>query len=121
MKQIHFAMVLISFLLPVTRCGAQGYYYYDERHYESSLLVELGIKGGGMNALTDIGGQAGPGKNGLKDLNLSFSRPGLSIYTSLLYQQCLGLRIQYTAGHVTAADSILKINGPLHRAVMNAT
>jgi hypothetical protein len=108
MKQLYFTMLLIPMVLSVTRCDAQGYYYYDDRHYESPLLAELGIKGGVMNALTDIGGQSGPGKKGLKDLNLSFNRPCLSIYASLLYQHCLGMRIQYAAGNITAADSILK-------------
>jgi hypothetical protein len=108
MKTVYFIFILITQAISFTRSDAQGYYYYDDRHYESPLLTELGIKGGLINALTDIGGQSGPGKKGLKDLNLSFSRPCLSIYTSLLYQQQVGLRIQYTSGHVTAADSILK-------------
>jgi Domain of unknown function (DUF6089) len=100
----------ILLLLPGTRTPAQAYYFYDDRHYEGSLLVELGIQGGMMNALTDIGGKPGAGKKGWKDLNLSFSRPCLTVYTSLLYQQSIGLRIHYCTGSITAADSILKKN-----------
>lgn len=107
MKPIIFFVCL---LLSGNICNtyAQGYYYYDDRHYDNPLLIELGLKAGGMNALTDIGGKAGPGKKGLQDLNLSFSRPCFSIFTALIYQSRIGLRIQYTRGTVTAADSILK-------------
>jgi hypothetical protein len=105
-RSILFVCLLLSGNILST--FAQGYYYYDDRHYDNPLLIELGLKAGGMNALTDIGGKAGPGKKGLQDLNLSFSRPCFSIFTSLLYQSRIGLRIQYTRGTVTAADSILK-------------
>ncbi len=98
--------VLLLFL--VSRSGAQAYYFYDDRHYEGPLLTELGIKSGGINALTDLGGKKGTGRKGLKDLNLIFTRPCISFYTILLYKNSVGFRFQYTSGSVTAADSILK-------------
>lgn len=108
MKLYCIRMLMIPLLLTVIRSGAQGYYYYDDRHYEGPVLAELGVKGGVMNALTDIGGQSGAGKNGLKDLNLAFSRPCFSVYALVLYQNTIGVRMHYAAGQVTAADSILK-------------
>lgn len=103
----HFAIA--SSILFFSLSGqSQAYYFYDDHHYDSPLLIELGLKSGWMNALTDIGGKSGPGKKGLKDLNHSFSRPCFSIFTSLIYQSRIGLRIQYTHGTVTAADSVLK-------------
>ncbi len=107
MKQFCIVMALTPLLLCAIRSNTQRYYYYDDRHYEGPLLVELGVKGGVMNALTDIGGKSGPGKKGLHDLNLSFNRPCISIYASLLYQNSISLRIQYCSGSVRAADSIL--------------
>lgn len=101
-----FVHLLLSGILHPA--AAQGFYYYDDQHYDSPLLLELGLKSGWMNALTDIGGKAGPGKKGMKDLNLSFSRPCFSVFTSLIYQNCIGIRIQYTHGTVTAADSVLR-------------
>ncbi len=99
-------LLLLSFFVP--HVNAQGYYYYDERHYEGIILAELGIKGGLMNALTDIGGKTGDRRNGLHDLNGSFSRPCISLHGTLLFQNSFGLRIQYVSGQVMAADSILK-------------
>lgn len=107
MKRIIFSICLLLTGNSLSTY-AQGYYYYDDRHYDNPLLIELGVKAGGMNALTDIGGKAGPGKKGLQDLNLSFGRPCFSVFSTLLYQSRIGLRIQYTHGTVTAADSILK-------------
>lgn len=107
MKQC-FLGTAILLLLFVTRTGAQAYYFYDDRHYEGPLLAELGIKSGGINALTDIGGRSGTGRKGLKDLNLRFTRPCISMYSILHYKYSVGFRIHYTAGSVTAADSILK-------------
>lgn len=107
MKQCYWGMAMLLLLL-VTRSGAQAYYFYDDRHYEGPLLTEFGIKSGGINALTDLGGKKGNGRNGLKDLNLIFTRPCISFYSVLHYKNCVGLRVQYTSGSVTAADSILK-------------
>lgn len=101
-------MLLIPVLFTGFHVNAQGYYFYDDKHYESVFLAELGIKSGGINALTDIGGKSGPGKHFIKDLNPVFSRPCYSFFTSLLYKERIGVRLQYTAGTVTAADSILK-------------
>lgn len=108
MKYFNFSIATIILLLTSIQSGAQGYYFYDDRHYEGPLLMELAIKTGGMNALTDIGGKSGPGKKGLHDLNLSFTRPCISFFATLMYKNNLGVRIQYSTGNVTAADSILK-------------
>lgn len=109
MKQCYWGMTMLL-LLFVTRSGAQAYYFYDDRHYEGPLLAEWGIKGGGINALTDLGGKKGTGQKGLKDLNLNFTRPCISIYAILHYKYSVGFRIQFTSGSVTAADSVLKKN-----------
>lgn len=105
MKQFLLTILCI-YATAVTR--SQSFYYYDDRHYDNPLLIELGLKAGWMNALTDIGGKAGAGKKGLKDMNLSYSRPCFSFYTSLIFQNRVGLRFQFTQGHVAAADSVLK-------------
>lgn len=108
MKQLCTILLLIPLLLTGFHINGQGYYFYDDRHYEGTFLVEIGIKSGVINALTDIGGKSGPGKQFIKDLNPVFSRPCFSFYTGLLYKERIGIRLQYTSGTVTAADSILK-------------
>lgn len=107
MKFVLPAMILIHFCISLS-CPAQPYYFYDDRHYEGPLLIEIGAKAGVMNALTDIGGKGGAGKKGWRDLNLSFSRPCFSLFSSIMYNNKIGLRIQYSNGSVMAADSILK-------------
>lgn len=107
MKHFLFAIAYLLLCFSLT-CPAQSYYFYDDRHYEGTLLIEIGAKAGVMNALTDIGGKGGAGKKGLRDLNLSFSRPCFSLFSSIMYNNKIGLRIQYSNGSVMAADSILK-------------
>lgn len=107
MKFVLPVMMLMHFCISLS-CPAQSYYFYDDRHYERPVLIEIGGKTGVMNALTDIGGKAGAGKKGLRDLNLSFSRPCFSFFSTIIYQNKIGIRIQYSNGSVLAADSILK-------------
>ncbi len=108
MKQLYFTILLLPLLLAGFQMNAQGYYFYDDRHYEGTFIVETGIKSGILNAFTDIGGKSGPGKQFIKDLNPVFSRPCFGFYSSLMYKERIGIRIQYTSGTITAADSILK-------------
>lgn len=38
------------------------YYFYNDKYYENEVVVELGLSGGLMNSLTDLGGKKGIGK-----------------------------------------------------------
>ncbi|MBI5371238.1 MAG: hypothetical protein HZA79_04325 [Sphingobacteriales bacterium] len=100
--------LVIGGLLLIKKTTAQSYYFYDARHYESSLVLELGAGAGIMNAFTDLGGRKGAGKKFIKDLNWKNSRPCFTVYTSALYKNRVGLRLQASFGQVTAADSLLK-------------
>lgn len=42
------------------------YYYYNNKYYDNAVVMELGVSGGMMNALTDLGGKKGIGKTLLK-------------------------------------------------------
>jgi hypothetical protein len=84
------------------------YYYYNDRYYDNAVVMELGISGGVMNALTDLGGKKGIGKNFIKDLRWATARPSFGVYTTAMYKNAVGLRLEATFGEVTGYDSIIK-------------
>lgn len=84
------------------------YYYYNDKYYENEVVVELGLSGGLMNSLTDLGGKKGVGKNFVKDLRWATSRPSYGFYAMAMYKGLLGVRLEGTFGEVVGYDSILK-------------
>ncbi|MCB0740664.1 MAG: hypothetical protein R2796_01040 [Chitinophagaceae bacterium] len=106
MKKIVVLMVVVSafFQQPLK---AQ-YYYYNDKFYDNDLLFELGVKGGVMNALTDLGGKKGIGKGFIKDLRWRTARPSYGFYGMLMYKSMIGVRLEGSFGEVAGYDSILK-------------
>jgi hypothetical protein len=101
--------LLIATLLLVCsgyKASAQ-YYFYDNNHYDTPLMFEIGGSLGIMNCLTDIGGKSGLGKPFVKDLNIGNTQFNGSIYLSALYKEQFGLRLEGTFGTIKAYDSIL--------------
>lgn len=84
------------------------YYYSNDKYYESAVVYEIGLTGGIMNSLTDLGGKAGVGKDFLKDLRWKPARPSYGAYIMAMYRNAIGGRIEGTFGTVTGYDSILK-------------
>ena len=84
------------------------YYYYNDKYYENAVVFELGVSGGIMNSLTDLGGKKGIGKNFIKDLNWKNSRLSFGAYLTAMYQNKIGVRLEGTFGSVKGYDSILK-------------
>jgi hypothetical protein len=84
------------------------YYYYNEKFYDSPVVLETGTSIGMLNALTDLGGKRGAGRTFVKDLNWSNSRPAASIYIAGTYQYAIGARLELLLGTVQAADGELK-------------
>ncbi|MBI3139690.1 MAG: hypothetical protein HYZ15_14020 [Sphingobacteriales bacterium] len=105
---VRILFVILCDWLLTKNTAAQSYYFYDDRHYQSSLVLELGTGAGIMNAFTDLGGRKGVGKKFIKDLNWKNARPCFTFYTTALYKNIVGLRLQVSLGQVSAADSILK-------------
>ncbi len=106
MRKLFLAVLLCS-LVSSQSLKAQ-YYYYNNKYYENALVFELGITGGVMNSLTDLGGKKGIGKNFIKDLNWKNTKPCVGAYFMGMYQNKLGFRLQGTFGSVKGYDSILK-------------
>lgn len=106
MKHI-LAGSLLLLTLHTSPLSAQNY-FYNNRYYENNVVVDLGLSGGIMNALTDLGGKKGPGKNFLKDLRWATMRPSFGFYAAAMIKDVLGVRLEGTFGKVTGYDSILR-------------
>ena len=98
---------VLGLLLCTQRISAQ-YYFYDNYAYDTPLMFEIGVSGGVMNCLTDLGGKKGIGKPFLKDLNIGKTQLNAGVYVSALYKNAIGFRLEGTFGRVTAYDSILR-------------
>lgn len=100
---------LCGFIILMNSLTVSGqYYYHNSRYYETDFNMEIGVSGGLMNALTDLGGKKGIGKNFIKDLRWKPARPCYGIYLMGNYKYALGIRLEGTVGKVTGYDSILR-------------
>jgi len=101
------ALVMVCFAVFNQPLKAQ-YYYYNNRYYDSPVVFEIGVTGGLMNSLTDLGGKSGIGKNFIKDLRWKTARPSFGGYIAATYNDAITGRIEATFGEVVGYDSILK-------------
>lgn len=100
-------ILAINVLLFNARLEAQ-YYYNNSKYLEGDVHFEIGLTGGLMNALTDLGGKKGIGKNFIKDLRWKTARPSYGAYFAATYRYAVTGRIEGTFGQVVGYDSILK-------------
>jgi hypothetical protein len=108
-KIILLSAVLILILtMGLFQKASAQYYYYDDNSYDTPLTFEAGVSLGTMNCLTDVGGNKGLGKKGLKDYRLGNTDFDASIYVSAVYKYAYGLRLEGTYGTVSASDANLK-------------
>ena len=105
MKRWWMALWLIGY--GVMKTNAQ-FYFYNDRYYAGNFILEGGCSGGVMNSLTDLGGRKGNGRNFLKDLNWSVSRPSYSVFLTGILKEIIGIRIEFTTGNISSYDSLLK-------------
>jgi hypothetical protein len=104
-----FYIVVTLFLLNscVVTSQAQNYFYND-KYFDSPLLIEVGASVGGMNCLTDLGGRKGIGKKFIKDITLKNTNVAGSFYIAALFKNKVAIRLEASFGQVEAADSVLK-------------
>jgi hypothetical protein len=100
-------LIFLFFIGAGSQLKAQ-YYFYDGNVYDNPLVFEFGGSVGGINALTDLGGRKGAGKNGVKDFNFKNTNICGGVFFSAVYKNEFALRIEGTFGQVHAYDSILK-------------
>lgn len=106
MKKL-MALTLVTGIMLSQTLNAQ-FYYYNDRYYESAVIFEAGLSGGIMNAMTDLGGKKGIGKNFIKDLRWKTARLCYGAYIMASYKNAISGRIEGTFGSVVGYDSILK-------------
>lgn len=111
--KIH-CLLVVTLLCLFCHTKAQ-YYFYNDRYYDKDHLFELGVHAGAMNCLTDLGGTKGVGKGFVKDINLPYTKFTAGVSAGLLYRSILGMRLEYNAGSISAADAILKGDESLAR------
>lgn len=109
MKCTRTFLLLTIFLLailPSHSVHAQ-YYYYNNQYYDNDLVFEIGAGIGGMNCITDLGGNPKGGFY-IKDINWKNTNLNANLSVGAMYQGMIGARLQVTYGSVHAFDSILK-------------
>ena len=97
----------VFFLVIASQVKSQSY-FYNNQYYANPLIFEGGISVGIMNSLTDVGGRAGNGKSGAKDLNMQVTTACTGIFIGAIYYNTIGLRLEGTLGRVQSHDSLLK-------------
>lgn len=101
-----YLLFLCGLLCPCTTCAQD--YFYNNHYYESDFLFETGVSIGGINCLTDIGGNPGPARKFMNDVNWCNTRVSGGIYVNVMYRYALAARLEFNAGSIMAYDSILK-------------
>lgn len=98
---------MVFFLLLQGFPGRSQYYYYNDKYYDNGFIIEIGGGMGGINCLTDIGGNKGVGKKFIKDINWGNTQRCNNIYAGVMIGDFFGVRLEGTFGKVKAYDSIL--------------
>jgi len=107
MKKITLLMAAMVLMVATGKKALAQYYFYDGNSYNTPIMFELGVSGGIMNCLTDLGGKKGLGKKMAGDLNMGNTKLNGSVYFSATYKEAVALRIEGTMGNISAHDSIL--------------
>jgi opacity protein-like surface antigen len=98
--------LLLVLLAPVAE--AQRYHFYNDRFMEPSVVLELGVSGGIMNCMTDIGGNKNSQAKLLKGFSLQKTQFSGGLYVAGVYNDLLAVRLDYNFGRIEAIDSLLK-------------
>jgi hypothetical protein len=97
------ASLIILFLFSSATTFSQ-YYYYNNKYYDSDLIWEVGTSFGTMHAYTDVGRRNWtPVVH--KNFDLKSAKTNRTLYVGFLYQNLMGLRLEFTSGSIAAADS----------------
>ena len=87
-------------------CAIQAQDINDNAYSDAAITGQLGISGGAMNCITDLGGKS--------KISKTF-KPEAGFYAGILYQNTIGARLELTWGSVTASDAYGKEEGVRQR------
>ena len=77
-------------------CFLQAQDMNDNTYSNAAITGQLGISGGAMNCITDLGG---------KSKIFKTFKPAGGLYAGILYRNIIGARLELTWGSVTASDA----------------
>lgn len=110
-SKLFFLRITISFLTLaccINQARGQGFYFYNDKYYESQLVLELGFSGGIMNGMTDIGGNKDRGQTIIGDITLKHTKFSGGMYVAGTFKDYIAARLDLNFGKVEAHDSSLK-------------
>jgi hypothetical protein len=87
--------------------GAQGYYFYDNGHYEPSWVLDLSGNFGIVNPVMDVGGSKKE-QTGLKPYIMRNKKFTGGISLTATHKDWVAIRLDLNVGRVEAHDSLLK-------------
>ena len=100
-------LVIYGLLFSSKQARCQRYYSESAAYAYSPVVIEIGGGIGGINCLTDIGGNKGLGKKFLKDINWKNTQRCTNLFIGAIINDAFSVQIQGTFGSVQAYDSIL--------------
>lgn len=107
---VKFTFFFFSILDALVSSGQ--YYYYNDKYYDNDIVFEVGGSIGGMNAITDLGGQGKKTKKYFNEINWKTTNNVAGLYVGAMYQDVIGLRLEATWGGVKSYDSLLQKGTP---------
>lgn len=107
MKRILFLFLCTMVLGALTPSAFAQYYFYNDEYYDNPVLFEVGLSGGAMNCLTDLGGKKGIGKRFIKDLNTGQTHIGGGVFVAATYKNAVAVRLEAMFGKLSADDAVL--------------
>ncbi len=107
-KHIYQKLLFPVLLLLIAHIGkSQGNYFYNNGFYEPSWVLDASLNIGGMNSITDIGGnKKSDGSLGATTLRNTHLAGGITLTAT--HKDWLALRLDIGRGRVEAHDSSLK-------------
>lgn len=97
-----------SILLIGKMAGAQVFYSYKD--HPRALLFDAAVSVGGINAMTDVGGNTKKLKGPTSSFTVKNTNLAVGVSLSGTYKGFVAARLEYTAGTVEGADSMLAKN-----------
>ena len=86
-------LISLTLLISNFYSASSQYYFYNSTYLEPPVIIEAGLSGGAINCFTDLGGNQGPGKAFIKDMNLINSKICGGLYLHALYNYIWGCRL----------------------------
>lgn len=112
-----FLLLLICCVLSV-QSFSQSYWYSDGR-YDNPLIVEVGLSGGVMNCITDVGGANSDKGMYLNEIRSGNYKLAGGVYVGIMYNNFIGARLEGTWGSIKADDASITSTASLNLTTKN--